>query len=211
MSTDSISEFFDREACCRSGRPRKAKGLSGASMALLEGLEVAGYNHRSVLELGCGLGNLSLELVSRGASRVTGIDLSERSIGVARERARASGHADRAAFSVGDAAAAALSPHDVVVLDKVICCYPDVSGLVCNSLSVAGSVFAFSLPASSGLRGTIARGGIAVENAWRRIRSDPFRAYVHDMKRIDARVRAEGFARVGPTGRWMWATFIYTR
>jgi predicted TPR repeat methyltransferase len=211
VGTDPISEFFDREACCRVNRSRDAKRPYGATKALIEGLEVAGYGRRSVLELGCGTGNLSTELLSRGAARVTGIDLSEQSVGMARERAEAAGVADQATFAVGDAATTQLEQHDVVVLDKVFCCYPDFSGLVDNSLPVAGSVYAFSLPASNGIRGVISRAVIALENAWRRMRSDPFRAHVHDMKRIDALVRAAGFRRVGPSRKWLWAIFVFTR
>jgi hypothetical protein len=114
-------------------------------------------------------------------------------------------------FAVGDAASNQLEPHDVVVLDKVFCCYPDYSGLIGNSLPAAGSVYAFSLPASNGIRGLVSRAVIGIENAWRRMRGDPFRAYVHDMNRIDALVRAAGFRRIGPSRKWLWAIFVFTR
>jgi SAM-dependent methyltransferase len=211
MGTDPISEFFDHEACCRVNRSRDAKRPYGATKALIEGLEAAGFGGRSVLELGCGTGFLSTELVFRGAARVTGIDLSPRSIRMARERAESAGAGESASFAVGDAATKQLEGHDVVVLDKVFCCYPDYSGLIGNSLPAAGSVYAFSLPASNGIRGLISRAVIGIENAWRRLRGDPFRAFVHDMNRIDALVQAVGFRRVGPHRKGLWAIFVFLR
>jgi SAM-dependent methyltransferase len=211
VGTDPISEFFDREACCRVNRSRDAKRPYGATKALIDGLEATGFRGRSVLELGCGTGYLSTELVFRGAARVTGIDLSEKSVGLARQRAESAGAAERATFVVGDAATKQHEPHDVVVLDKVFCCYPDYSVLIDNSLPAARSVYAFSLPASNGIRGLVSRSVIGIENAWRRLRGDPFRAYVHDMNRIDALVRAAGFRRVGPSRKLLWAIFVFTR
>jgi SAM-dependent methyltransferase len=211
VGTDPISEFFDREACCRVNRSRDAKRPYGATKALIEGLEAAGLGDRSVLELGCGTGFLSTELLSHRASHVTGIDLSEKSVGMARERAESAGLAERSAFLVGDAANDELERHDVVVLDKVFCCYPDYSSLIGNSLPAAGSVYAFSLPASNGVRGLISRLVIGIENAWRRMTGDPFRAFVHDVGKIEGLVRAAGFKRIGPSRKLLWAIFVFTR
>src|SRR5437879_4891427 len=58
---------------------------------------------KDVLDYGCGLGYLSMELLARGARHVTGIDVSERQIGIAARRATERGFADRSAFLVADA------------------------------------------------------------------------------------------------------------
>ena len=110
--------------------------------ALLE-LDPGGH---SVLEGGSGPGALLIELLRAGASSGTGLDLSPEAIELARERAEDAGVADRATFSVGDAATTANALHDWVVLDKVICCYPDMDRLVANTIPAARSVYAFALP-----------------------------------------------------------------
>lgn len=217
-ATEPISEFFDREACCRAGaRAGVGAGtgeparVTGVSRTLLEALEAVGIRGLTVLEPGSGLGGLSLALLFRGASRATGIDLSPASVEATREKAREAGFADRASFSVGDASAAELEPHDVVVLDKVFCCYPDAEALLEPSLRAAGSVYAFVLPESRGLRGVASRVGVAAENLWRRVRGRAFRAYVHDVRRIDRAVREAGF-RVGRrTHRLVWLVAVYER
>ncbi|HSL67642.1 MAG TPA: methyltransferase domain-containing protein, partial [Actinomycetota bacterium] len=166
---------------------------------------------RTVLELGAGRGALSLELLIRGASAVTGNDLSSEMVDQARRRIAAAGRADRATFEAGDAAALTLSPHDVVVSDKVFCCYPDAAGLLENSLPAAREVYAFALPASRGPRGLLSRIGIAFENLARRVRRNPFRAYVHSLRRIDARVRRAGFSPVARGRHWLWDVAVYRR
>ena len=52
-----------------------------------------------VLEIGCGGGAFSLELLKGGAAHVSGIDISPQVIAVAAEHARQAGVAERAAFA----------------------------------------------------------------------------------------------------------------
>jgi len=61
----------------------------------------AAAGHRRVLDLGCGDGDLALEIAGRGP-HVTGIDLSARRIERAWGLAADQGAMDRVAFSVGD-------------------------------------------------------------------------------------------------------------
>lgn len=69
-----------------------------------------------LLELGCGTGLHALELAARGID-VTGIDLSEHMVRLARERAaRVDGHAPRPAFEQGDVRSVRLGrKFDIVV------------------------------------------------------------------------------------------------
>ena len=64
---------------------------------------------------------------------------------------------DRSTFQVGDAARSSLEEHDVVLLNRVLCCYPEVDALLENSLRAARHVFAFTAPPSSGMAGIFAR------------------------------------------------------
>lgn len=210
MDTAPISDFFDRETCCHTGEPPEG-GVAGVSSVLLEALERTGIDGTTVFEGGCGTGALSVEMLIRGAARVTGVDLSGNSIELARRRAAAHGRADRAEFRAGDAATAQVAPHDVVVSDKVLCCYPDATGFLENTLPAARTLYAFSVPSSSGLRGVFSRLMVGFENGWRRIRGDRFRAYVHDVGRIDARVREAGFEPVLTRKHWVWHVAVYRR
>src|SRR5207248_507534 len=125
QEASGISQCFDNCACARGERATPGS-IRGVSNVLLDLLDHGGLQGQSVLELGCGLGGLSLTMLSRGAARATGVDLSPVAINEASRLAREAGLGDRASFSVGDAAQVELSTADVVVLDKVICCYPRV-------------------------------------------------------------------------------------
>jgi magnesium-protoporphyrin O-methyltransferase len=165
----------------------------------------------TVLELGCGLGGLTREAASRGATRASGVDLSPVAIREAARLAAEAGLGDRIAFAVGDGARVELVPHDVVVLDKVICCYPEVEVLLENSLSATRRTYGLVVPLSSGWRGILARLAIGAENAIRWVRREAFRAFVHDVRRIEARIAEAGLSRAASATRVMWYVAVYER
>lgn len=207
---EGVAQCFDKCASARGrrARPGSVRGLSRTLLDLLGRQRIAG---RTVLEVGCGLGGLTLASASRGAERATGVDLSPVAIREASRLAAEAGLADRVTFAVGDGSRMDLAPHDVVVLDKVICCYPDVDALLDNSLRAARLAYGFVVPFSSGWRGVLARAGIAGENGLRRMRKQPFRAFVHDIDRIEARIAEAGLKRVATAGRFVWYLAVYTR
>jgi magnesium-protoporphyrin O-methyltransferase len=164
----------------------------------------------TILELGSGTGALSVALVGRGAARVDGIDLSPGSVAAARQRAAQAGVDDRAAFEVGDGAAARLEPHDWVILDRVICCYGHFDELLTNALAAARTRFCFTVPESRGWRGLAARAAIFVENVTRPFRPAACPGYVHDVRAIETRLAAAGF-RLRSSTRGYWYTAVWDR
>jgi len=210
QETSGISECFDGCACARAERARPGS-IRGVSRLLLDLLDHGTLRGRTVLELGCGLGGLSVAILSRGATRATGIDLSPVAISEASRLAQEAGLGERASFAVGDAARVELPTADVVILDKVICCYPEVDALLDNSLGAARSIYALVLPSSTGVRGLLARVGIGLENLWRWARRQSFRAFVHDVPRIEARIAQAGLDRVATARRFIWYVAVHQR
>ncbi len=196
-------------------RSRKKRTVAGVTAPLLAALQEAGLRDRTVLDLGCGIGDLSIEAVRAGASGARGYDLSAKAIEAARRLAASRGVADRAAFEVGDGAKVDLPNADVVVLNRVFCCYPDVENLLSRSLAAAGSVYAFTIPRSTGFAGRIARFQTGMANCWYRMRASKFgsfRVFVHDLGPIDERVRAAGFSPVRREHRRVaWDLAVYRR
>jgi len=206
--------FDDWVDHCRK-QAKKRDTASGVTARLLEALTDAGLADRTVLDVGCGIGDLALATLGRGAARATGFDLSEKAVDQARELAKERGLADRASFEVGDGSTMDLPAADVVVLNRVVCCHPDADGLLDRSLAAAGSVYALTAPVSRGPVGFFNRAETAVWNACyaiRRKRYAGFRTFVHDMERIDERVRAAGFGPVRrQRRRVVWDLAVYTR
>ena len=204
---------FDDWADSYAKRARQRR-LGSVSQDLIRVLDVVGLKGRTILDVGCGAGGLVLEALEHGAQTATGIDLSAASIDQARRISSERGLSHRATFAVADGSSASLVAHDVVVLDKVFCCFEDVDGLLNNSLSAAGSVYAFSVPPSMGLRGAVRRALAVVANRWyrlRRKRFGGFRTHVHDVAALDARVRAAGFDRLISRRRSAWDLAVYAR
>jgi magnesium-protoporphyrin O-methyltransferase len=207
-----IAQYFDERIDCCAPR-RDAADRPGVALArVLEGLmREAGLAQRSVLELGCGRGELSFELLRAGAARVTGIDLSPDNIAAAVKAAAEDGLGGRLEFHAGNAAEDDLPRTDVVVHHRVICCYPDASAFLGNSIGAAGSVYGFSMPRSAGPIGPLVRVGMFFENAGHRLKRRGFRAYVHDERIVDAALRAAGFRLHGRRNRRGWFAAVYTR
>jgi trans-aconitate methyltransferase len=74
-----------------------------------------------ILDLGCGTGSLAFELAAaRPDASITGIDVSDANIRVARERLAHSRHGDRVTFQQADYLAHAGRPYDAIVTDGVL-------------------------------------------------------------------------------------------
>jgi len=206
---------FDQWAANNAARARKRGFSSSLTERLLRALGRQRLEGKTVLDLGCGVGDLALGAVGRGAVRASGIDLSPGGIEQARTLAAERGLADRASFAVGDGAVEPLETHDVVALNRVLCCYPRVDELLGNSLSAARGVYAYSAPVSSGALGRFNRISVAISNRWFRLRAKKFRgfqAFVHDLDAVDRTIASAGFRPVHRSReRVVWRLAVFTR
>jgi SAM-dependent methyltransferase len=208
--TDRIARFFDGEVAKRSANCQDP-GLIAVSQRLRDALLAHAPAGKSVLELGCGPGALLIELVQAGVVHATGIDLSRAGIDAARARFERAHLSERADLSVGDAAHVPLERHDWVILDRVMCCYPDVERLLENTLPAAKQIYAFTVPTSRGWRGVAARLVEWFENAWNTLRGQPCPGYVHDLDLIEERLATAGFALRQRHRQRLWHIAVYER
>jgi magnesium-protoporphyrin O-methyltransferase len=205
-----IARYFDRRAAMRrtSGERFTMGAVSKTLLGALQDARPAGH---SILELGCGPGALLTELLTSGAGSATGLDLSAEALREARERTIEAGVGDRATFANADGARAELRPHDWVVLDKVICCYPDPEALLENAIPAAQRLFAFALPESTGWRGALARIALGIENTVLGVLRRPCPGYVHDVPAIERRLQGAGFDRTFRTSTTVWYVAVFQR
>lgn len=193
----------------------KRETVAGVSAHLLDALTETGLDGRTVLDVGCGIGDLAISTLTRGATRATGYDLSGKAIDQARALAGHRGLAERVTFEIGDGSAMDLPAADVVVLNRVVCCYPDVDALLERTLRASGSVYAFTAPVSRGAVGLLNRVTTRLSNLMYRLREKRyrgFRTFVHDVRAMDERVRAAGFRPVRrERRRLVWDLAVYAR
>jgi SAM-dependent methyltransferase len=212
---DMGSCCFDEWAASNSKRARKRETASAITAALLDALDETGLKGGSLLDVGCGTGDLALAALGHGASAVSGFDLGAGAISNARALADERGLAERAEFEVGDGSQVSLPKSDVVVLNRVVCCYPSADALLDNTLGAAGSIYAITAPVDRGLMGVYNRFLCWLGNGWYAVRAKKFRGFrvfVHDLAPIEARIVRAGFRpRTQQRRRLVWDLRVYAR
>jgi magnesium-protoporphyrin O-methyltransferase len=185
------------------------KGFEPSQRQLLEGLKRSRVDDATLLEIGCGIGHLHQHLLQAGAESAVGVDLSAQMLEEARAEARAQGLAERTDYREGDFVELAdtLTHADVVILDKVICCYPDANVLVQKSARMAGRLYAFTVPRD---RWTVVAAMLATR-VFLLLIGCRFHAYVHDPAEIDRWLAQEGFVRDFEDSTFVWLTRVYSR
>jgi 16S rRNA G966 N2-methylase RsmD len=189
QSPGGYGEFFSPEQARREARRYRSKGLGAASRWVVDVVRERGIDGKSVLEPGGGIGAVEIELLKAGAERSTVVELSPGYEEVAAELAREAGVAGRMERHVGDFAADGTEPADVVVLHRVVCCYPDYEGLLGAAADKARHTLVFTYPP----RNIVSRAVLGLVNLWLRMRGTEFRTFAHPPERMTDVVRRAGF------------------
>jgi magnesium-protoporphyrin O-methyltransferase len=180
-SARGYDTVFTEKVASRDARRYRRRGLDENSRRLVGFAVRHGVDGATVLDVGGGVGTLGLELLKAGAARAVTVELSPAYDGPALELAREAGFGDRVERRVVDFAQAdGLPEADVVVMHRVVCCYPDGEGLVEAAGSRAQRVLAFSYPR----RTWWTVGGERIMNAFLRLRRTDFRGFVHRPERL---------------------------
>ena len=116
----------------REARAYRKNGLPKRIGVLVDQFPRDGIEGSQVLDIGGGIGGVHHELLRRGAVGAVLVEVSPAYEAAARELARELGHADAVEYRLGDFVALSdeIDPADIVVLDRVVCCYPDMPALV---------------------------------------------------------------------------------
>jgi SAM-dependent methyltransferase len=206
---DLYDNQFDVEHAARKLREYRRNGPKGWTARLIGELSRGGVDGMTVLDIGAGVGAVHQALLAAGAASATDVDASGPYIAAAREEAERRGIADRVTYVKGDAVR--LGPEvpeaDLVALDRVVCCYPDVDGLVRMAASHTRRRLAMVFPKDSGW----IRRGAALSNRWSGFRGDPFRFYVHPTDAVLAVAREAGLEPVSVHGGFFWQTLVLER
>lgn len=195
--------MFGARTAERDARRYRRLGLRGSSRWLFEALRGAGVDARSVLEAGGGVGALQVELLEAGAASAVNVELVDGYEEAAAALLAERGLAARAERRVGDFAReeGTLPVADIVVMHRVLCCYPDAGALTAAACRHARERVALTIPR----RTWWVRAGVSAANAWLRLRRIAFRAYVHRPESILGVAGEHGFAverRTGSVGVW---------
>jgi magnesium-protoporphyrin O-methyltransferase len=181
--------FGSRFARKVAARYRK-RGLDAAAQQMVAFLERHGLAGSSVLEVGGGVGEIEIELLKRGAAHALNLELSSAYDTEAVQLLREAGLEGRVERRIHDIAAdpAAVEPADVVVLHRVVCCYPDYERLLGAAADHARRLLVFSHPP----RNPLSRLFLATQNLLFRLRGMEFRTFAHPPAEMFAAVERRG-------------------
>jgi 2-polyprenyl-3-methyl-5-hydroxy-6-metoxy-1,4-benzoquinol methylase len=195
-------EFFDERFARRLANRYRRRGLDRTARRMVAFLEQHGLEGATVLEVGGGVGEIQLELLKRGATRTVNLELSPGYDEEARRLLRETGFEGRVERRLADIAAQPdeVGAADVVILNRVVCCYPDYERLLAAVADHARRLVVFSYPP----RNLVSRALVGLENLLFRLRGREFRAFAHSPAAMLAVVERRGFRRAFAHRALVW-------
>lgn len=206
---DGFTAIFDRRTALADLERYRRDGPDRSTRMLLDMIRSVGVRGRTILDIGSGVGAIDHELLREGAGHAVLADGSMAYQEAARQEARRRGHLDRIEFVDGDFVSRAdgVDAADIVTLDRVICCYPDMEALVARSAAKARSFCGLVLPRDRAL----IRSGLRFLNLWYRARRSPYRAFAHPNDRVDAILADAGLRPAREAHTFFWRVVLYAR
>jgi SAM-dependent methyltransferase len=185
------------------------KGRLGPTTRLLrDGIVDVGLNHGSLLDIGGGVGALTFELLDRGVTTAVVADASAAYVTAARDEAVRRGQSESAQVVHGDLLRLAerLPSTSLVVLDRVVCCYPSYEPMLQEAARHAERGIAVSYPRDR----WFVRTAMWLENA-KRARKSGFRTFVHPPYLMQQVIERAGFALARRRTTAFWTIDIFIR
>ncbi len=185
------------------------KGIDKRTRLVVDAVAAQGIAGASVLEVGSGVGGLHLELLKAGAARATSVDLSPAYLDAAKRIAARLGYEGVIDHRLLDFARQAdeVDVADVVVMNRVVCCYPHMRALVTSAADRTRQILALTFPRDTWWM----RFGGVLLNTWMRLARSAFRFYLHSPAEIIATVKEAGLTTVFQKRSGPWNIAVFRR
>ena len=204
-----IENMFDKKAAKRELKRYLKKGPSKTTSMLLDAIHEKGVQGLDFLDIGGGIGAIQYDLIKAGASSGTSIEASSAYIDAVNYETLQNDLVERVSFKHGDftTMASDVDSADIVTLDKVICCYDDMSELVDLSSKLARKIYAVIYPRDVWWT----KLGFLMVNFYSRIKGSSFRTFIHPTKKVEEIIFGNGLRRNYYTTTLVWQVAIFTR
>ncbi|MGQ0814870.1 MAG: methyltransferase domain-containing protein [Gemmatimonadota bacterium] len=203
-----LTDVFTEDAARKDANRYRKRGLPRRARKLIKAIEAAEpLANKTTLEVGVGAGGVTVEMLRRGAAHAVGVDAVAEQLAAARSLATDFGVANQLElihreFTDGSGVQQA----DVVVMDRVVCCYADWQSLLGAAAARANSLIALTYPRDVWWLKLFAR----VVNLWWLIVRSEFRFRVHSVSAMHALLAARGFA-IGTASHYLGWEIITAR
>lgn len=204
-----IEDLFNEKTVGRELEKYRRTGPDGTTRMMIDALIAEGVEGFTLLDIGGGVGAIQHALLAAGADSATDVDASQAYITAARREAQRRGLLDRISFQHGNFVelAAQLPPADVVTLDRVLCCFPDVENMVNLSAARARKLYGLVYPRDTWW----IKIALAALNFFFKLQKNPFRNFVHSSQYVEDLVTRHGFKRRFYHQTPIWQVIVYAR
>ncbi len=204
-----IENMFDKKAAKRALKRYLKKGPSKTTEMLLKAIHKTEIKGLGFLDIGGGIGAIQYDLIKAGASSGTSIEASPAYIDLVKEEVHKNNLAEIIDFKHGDftAIASDVDSADIVTLDKVICCYDDMSELVRLSFKRSRKIYAVIYPRDVWWT----KLALPFINFYPIIKGSPFRVFIHPTKKVEEIIFRNGLKRDYYDTTLFWQVAIFTK
>ncbi len=208
-SPDEYARLFTTGEARRSVKRYLRRGLTGTAAQLAQAVTSLGVQGATILEVGGGAGTIQAELLRSGAARAVNVELSRSWEPAAGQLLTELGLGERVERRLGDfvVEAPGLGEADVVLLHRVVCCYPGWRPMLAASRRLSRRVVGLTFPVDRWWTRSAIRAG----NLLLRISRRGFRAFVHPAEAMIADFTANDFDVVYDRAGGVWRTVVAVR
>ena len=199
---NGLGAIFDERRARSDAAGYRSRGPDADERRVVGFLVARGVGGLTVLEVGGGVGAIQLELLAAGAATAINVEASPGYETSALDLAAERGLSERVSRRVGDFAteSASVGAADAVILQKVVCCYPNMPALVRPAAARARRWLVLTFPADRWW----VRLGFGLASLAQRIARSRFRLFFHEPCEIRAIAEREGLSVVETHNGMLW-------
>lgn len=201
-SPKGYRSIFSEKRAAGEARRYRRRGLDPTSRRIAELLKRQDIEGRTLLEVGGGIGAIQIELLKAGITRAVNIELTPTYEDAAEALLREAGLGDRVERRVMDFAEATgeVEAADIVIMNRVICCYPDMPKLAAAAAEHTREVLVVSFPKERWwTRAVISLGDLAL-----RVARQQFQIFLHPPDKIIATAERHGLKMISNQASIFW-------
>jgi magnesium-protoporphyrin O-methyltransferase len=202
-------KVFDAKTAKKELRKYVKSGPGKATKRLLSLIGTSQLKDKSLLDIGGGIGAIQWHFLTHGGGHTSDVDYSPAYLETAKSFAIEKGWQEKVAFIEGDFLDKSdqLEPHDFVTLDKVVCCYPDYSGLLEKALNKTENSIGLVYPRDGLIAEIVAFFG----RVFLKLSGNDFRPYIHKVSDIRGFIESKGFQRERYASSFPWHVELYRK
>lgn len=183
--------------------------LNPVTRELIDVVRNRGVEGARLLDIGAGVGAVHVALLEAGAATAIDVDASREYLATAQAEAERRGLGGRVEYRFGDVVMVGtdLPEVDVVTMDSVICCYPELEPLLAAAVRLRPRLVGITYPRDTWWM----RAFMRLYNAWSAVRRSPARYFIHRHPDLERWMTQAGYRNAHEGGIRVWRVVLYRR